>query len=289
MKEVELKEEKKGHRLIFKILIFLLAFVGLLFCYMYFFEPKTIITQEYAIVNDELPDSFNGFKIAHFSDIHFGRTTNEDEVTKVVSLINEMKPDIIVFTGDLFDNYITLSSENKEFLKSTLSNLSATIGKYAVTGDSDSIDEAAFKEIMEGSGFTILTNTNVPIFYEGNTPIYLSGIPSITKSSPDIANALKKDIEGNFYQILLCHEPIIFNNVADSANLVLSGHSLGGLLRIPFLGGLIKKDNVGEYELGKYTTDSSTLFVSNGIGTENLSFRLFNYTSFNLYRLYNYE
>ena len=94
MEEVELKEEKKGHRLIFKILIFLLAFVGLLFCYMYFFEPKTIITQEYAIVNDELPDSFNGFKIAHFSDIHFGRTTNEDEVTKVVSLINEMKPDL---------------------------------------------------------------------------------------------------------------------------------------------------------------------------------------------------
>ena len=170
-----------------------------------------------------------------------------------------------------------------------MSNLSATIGKYAVTGDSDSIDEAAFKEIMEGSGFTILTNTNVPIFYEGNTPIYLSGIPSITKSSPDIANALKKGIEGNFYQILLCHEPIIFNNVADSANLVLSGHSLGGLLRIPFFGGLIKKDNVGEYELGKYTTDSSTLFVSNGIGTENLSLRLFNYPSINLYRLYNYE
>ena len=61
------------------------------------------------------------------------------------------------------------------------------------------------------------------------------------------------------------------------------------LVRIPFLGGLIKKDNVGEYELGKYTTNSSTLFVSNGIGTENLSLRFLNYPSINLYRMYNYE
>ena len=120
MEEVELKEEKKGHHILIKILLFLLTIVGLVFCYMYFFEPKTIITHEYAIVNEALPDSFNGFKIAHFSDIHFGRTTNEKEVQKVVSLLNEMKPDIIVFTGDLFDNYITLSEDNKEFLRSRM-------------------------------------------------------------------------------------------------------------------------------------------------------------------------
>ena len=289
MEEVELKEEKKGHHILIKILLFLLTIVGLVFCYMYFFEPKTIITHEYAIVNEALPDSFNGFKIAHFSDIHFGRTTNEKEVQKVVSLLNEMKPDIIVFTGDLFDNYITLSEDNKEFLKSELSKLSSTIGKYAVMGDTDYIDEGAFKEIMEGAGFTILENTNVPIYYEGNTPIYLSGVSSITKESPDYTNAFKKTAEGNFYQILLCHEPILFRNVSNDTNLVLSGHSLGGLVRIPFLGGLIKKDNVGEYELGKYTTNSSTLFVSNGIGTENLSLRFLNYPSINLYRMYNYE
>lgn len=289
MEEVNLKEEKKGHKILFKIFLFLVFFIVILFCYMHFWEPKTIITHEYAVVNEALPESFNGFKIAHFSDIHFGRTTNEDEVEKVVFLVNEMKPDIIVFTGDLFDNYITLSNDNKEFLKSTLANMSATIGKYAVKGDSDYIDEGAFQEIMEGAGFTILENTNIPIFYEGKTPIYLSGISSITKNSPDYTNAFQKELEGSFYQILLCHEPIIFNNVASNTNLVLSGHSLGGLLRIPFLGGLMKKDNVGEYELGEYTTDSSNLFVSNGIGTENVSFRFLNYPSINLYRLYNYE
>ena len=289
MEEVEFKEEKKEHHIFMKILILFLFLFSLLFCYMYFWEPKTILTHEYAIVNEELPDSFNGFKIAHFSDIHFGRTTNEKEVQKVVSLINEMKPDMIVFTGDLFDNYITLSEDHKEFLKSELSKLSATIGKYAVKGDNDYIDEEAFRQIMEGAGFTILENTNVPIYYEGNTPIYLSGVSSITKKSPDYTNTFQKKEEGNFYQILLCHEPILFSNVANDTNLVLSGHSLGGLIRIPFLGGIIKKDNVGDYELGKYTSNSSTLFVSNGIGTENVSFRLFNYPSINLYRMYNYE
>lgn len=289
MEEVERKDEQKERHIFMKILILFIFLSSLLFCYMYFLEPKTILAHEYAIVNEELPDSFNGFKIVHFSDIHFGRTTNEKEVQKTVSLINEMKPDIIVFTGDLFDNYITLSENHKEFLKSELSKLYATIGKYAVKGDTDYINEEAFRQIMEGAKFTILENMNVPIYYEGNKPIYLSGVSSITKKSPDYTNTFKKIEEGDYYQILLCHEPILFRNVANDTDLVLSGHSLGGLIRIPFLGGVIKKENVGEYELGEYTTNSSTLFVSNGIGTENLSFRFLNYPSINLYRIYNYE
>lgn len=272
-----------------KIILFIILILFLLFLYARYINTHGFTVKEIAVINKNLNETYNGLKIVQFSDLHYGRTTFEDDLSDVIDKINYINPDIIVFTGDLFDNYITLSEDNKEFLKIELSKLSSTIGKYAVMGDTDYIDEVAFKEIMEGAGFTILENTNVPIYYEGNTPIYLSGISSITKESPDYTNAFKKTAEGNFYQILLCHEPILFRNVSNDTNLVLSGHSLGGLVRIPFLGGLIKKDNVGEYELGKYTTNSSTLFVSNGIGTENLSLRFLNYPSINLYRMYNYE
>ena len=52
---------------------------------MFLLEPKLLITREYAVVNESIPDSFNGFKIVQFSDIHFGRTTNEKEVQKLIS------------------------------------------------------------------------------------------------------------------------------------------------------------------------------------------------------------
>lgn len=285
----ELEEFHPKKKIIFKIGLFLLLLIGLLLSYMYFVEPKLLTTNEYAIIDENLPSSFNGFKIAHFSDIHFGRTINEHEMQKVVQKLNEMKPDIVVFTGDLFDSYITLSEDNKIFLKEELNKITSNIGKFAVMGDNDYLDENAYKEIMKSSGFTILENSNIPIFYQGSIPIYLGGVPSVSKGIQDYTKALTKDLEGSYYQIFLSHEPISFSSVKSFSNLVLTGHTLGGLVHIPFVGGIVKKNNVGEYLNGKYVNGSSTMFVSNGIGTEDISLRFLNTPSINLYRLYNYE
>lgn len=287
--EVVIQEEKKKLGFLAKFLLLLVGLILILFSYMYFLEPKIIVTHEVAIIHSSLPDSFNGFKIVQFSDIHFGRTTNENEVKTVVQEINLSKPDLLVFTGDLFDSYINLSDDNVNFLKEELSKTTATIGKYAIRGDSDYLYTDKYEEIMQAAGFTILDNVNVPIYYKDTTPIFLSGIPSITQGAQDLTKAFAKETEGNFYQILLTHEPIIWKQVQSKTNLVLAGHSLGGLVRIPFIGGLIKKDNVGDYEVGKFENGDSLLYVSNGIGTENLSLRFFNTPSITLYRLYNYE
>ena len=281
--------EKKKLGFLTKFLLILILLIICLISYMHFIEPKILITEEIAIINPSLPDSFNGFKIVQFSDIHFGRTTNEKEIEKVVEEINLAKPDILVFTGDLFDSYINLSEENITFLKEELSKTTATIGKYAIKGDSDYLNIEKFEEIMQAAGFTILENQNIPIYYQGTTPIYLSGIPSVTQGNQDLTKAFIKESDGKFYQILLTHEPILFQEVTNQANLILAGHSLGGLIRIPFLCGLIEKENVGNYEYGKYESGSATMYVSNGIGTENLSFRFLNIPSITLYRLYNYE
>ena len=106
----EIKEEEKQFKLklLPKIGIFLIILICLLISYMFYVEPKLLTTKEYPIINEKIPDSFNGFKIVQFSDLHFGRSTNENEVEKVVAAINENKPDIVVFTGDLFDAYINL-------------------------------------------------------------------------------------------------------------------------------------------------------------------------------------
>ncbi len=287
--EEKAQEEKKKLGVLPKIGIFILIVIILLTCYMFFIEPKLLTTKEYAVINTSIPDSFNGFKIVQFSDIHFGRTTNEKEVEKVVEEINKNKPDILAFTGDLFDAYINLSEENVSFLKEALKKTSASIGKYAIKGDSDYLNIKLYEEIMTEAGFTILENKNIPIYYEGTTPIYLSGISSISRNTPDYTLAFQTETENEYYQILLTHEPIIFTNVQNEANLVLAGHSLGGLINIPYYGGLIKKENVGDYTRGMFTSNKSTMYVSNGIGTENISIRFLNMPSISLYRLYNYE
>ena len=108
--EEEILEEtsltRKKMRFIPKLFLTILFIIIIFLCYIHFLEPKLIVAEEVAIIDKTIPENFNGFKIAQISDIHFGRTTNEKELEKTVRKINEMKPDIVIFTGDLFDDYI---------------------------------------------------------------------------------------------------------------------------------------------------------------------------------------
>lgn len=273
-KEIIETKKRRWPKRLFLLGLFLALFV----IYIHKLEPSFITTKEYAITNEKIPNSFNGFKIAHFSDIHFGRTTNEEEVKKVVEKINEMNPDIVVFTGDLFDPYITLLEENKEYLKEELGKIHSNLGNFAVLGDNDLNLEETFKNIMQEAGFQILEK-NTPIYYKGNTPIYINGISSNQEIN-------LSEINTKNFQITLCHEPAIFDSIYSKSDLVLAGHSLGGLVRLPFTNGLFTFDNTNNYILGEYEKENSKLIVSNGIGTENLSIRLGNLPTINLYRFY---
>lgn len=270
-----------------KIIIIMILIIGGLMIYIHFGEPHLLTYHEYEIKDNLIPESFNGFKVIHLSDIHFGRTTNETEIKNLITKITLTKPDLILFSGDLFDSYITLSEDNINFLITELKSLNAPFGKYAIIGDSDYLDIENYKKIMNEASFTILEGKNIPIYDNGNTPIYLSGLSSITKNTPSYDHLFTKEEQNANYQILLAHEPIIFQNVADKANLVLAGHSLGGLVHIPLTNkGLLTKNNVGSYYFGKYQKENSILYVSNGIGTEDYSIRFLNIPSFNLYRFY---
>ncbi len=280
---IEEKENKKKLGLLPKIGILMASLLLLLFIYMFFWEPKQLEIIEYPIINESIPESFDGFKIVHFSDIHFGTTVNEKELESIVNKINLLKPDILVFTGDLFDNSVTINENTKNKIEEILKKTTSKLGKFAIKGDQDYSDNR-FEEIMTNADFQILKNQNIPIYFNGISPIYIAGIPSISKQEQNLGNALTK--EENAYTILLMHEPILFDDVLNTTNLVLAGHSLGGLIRIPKIGGLIEFDNVNKYQKGIYQKGSSTLIVSSGLGTHKLSARFLNYPSIHLYRLY---
>ncbi len=281
---MEEKIIKRKLGIIPKIFIVITLIIISLFLWMHFIEPKLIVVKDYAITNNKLPKSFDGFTVVLFSDIHFGRTTNEVEVTNLVNKINECKADIVLFAGDLFDPYINLSDNNIEFLKTTLSKINANLKKYAILGDNDYLDENNFQAIMKEANFHILDGKNEAIYYKGNTPIYISGISSITKNQPDYTLAFKKDVET--LQLFLAHEPQVILDVENNSDIVFTGHTLGGLVRIPFYGGLRKTNNSLSYEKGKYLINNTTMFVTNGIGTEDISLRFLNIPSFYCLRFF---
>lgn len=250
-----------------------------------------LFVKENAVYDEELPDSFDGFKIVQFSDIHYGKTISEHSLDIIIQKINDLKPDVVLFTGDLFDESIQLKEEDYTLLKEKLSHIEAKLKKYAVIGNADYVNKNMYLEIMHGASFQVLENQNDLLYFEGNAPIQFIGTNSILEQENDILGAIKleEDITNSYFQIWISHEPAILNDIIDSdlrPNILFAGHHLGGLAKIPFTGYLLKQDGVGPYTGDYYKEKKVKMYVSNGVGTYKYGVRFLNPPSISLYRLY---
>ena len=274
------------------ILISILLIIISTLLYSRYISTSGLVTHEIKITVKNLENSYNGLKIIHFSDIHYGRTIKEDKLNKIVNEINNNKPDIVVFTGDLFDKDKTLSFDEKEELANILKNINTTLGKYIIKGDND-IDND-WENIIEKAGFTNLNDTYNLIYSKNNNPLIISGISSnlneeqiynkLTSFNEYMDNTIKKPL----YSILLIHEPDYLDKIKlDNYNLILAGHSLGGQIRLPFIGPVIRYEGALKYYNSYYNLNGIDLYVSNGLGTVNHNFRFNNKPSINFYRIVN--
>lgn len=289
MKE-EKKEETKKSSWLKKLFIITSILLLILFCYSRLWIHKFIKIEEYPIIIENLPSNWNGFKIVHFSDIHYGKTTNESELDKMIKEINLTNPDIVIFTGDLFDNSINLTEKSIDHLKNKLPEIKARITKLTIRGDNDYKDIELYNQIMTTAGFEILENNNTLIFDKGTIPIQIAGISSTQKQEYDLKKSFESTQNQIDYKILIAHEPDIIDQITDeSINLILSGHSLGGHIYLPNIGGLIKQNHTNNYQKGLYQKNNTSMYVSSGLGTEKINFRFLNSPSINLYRFYNYN
>lgn len=266
----------------------------ILFCLLAtVYYPYALEVREYKILNKNIPDNFVGLKIVHFSDIHYGTTIKEKELKQVVNKINKLKPEIVIFTGDLFDKDITYSDNDLEILKNNLLNISGDLGKFAVSGNHD-YENNLFNTIMDEANFKVLNNTYSLVFNNNITPILIGGVPSSIKDKlnyEDIFNYHQHFSEDEVvpkFKILLMHEPDNIINIEEyDVDLVLAGHSHNGQVRLPFIGALYMPKGAKTYYDQYYRVDNTDLFISGGLGTTRLPIRLFNQQSINLYRLYN--
>ena len=272
--------------------VIILIISGLLL-YSRFIATSGLNVKEYKVVNDKIIDEYHGLKIVHLSDIHFGSTITENDLDHLVNKVNELNPDIVVITGDIIDERI---SYDKNILINYLKQIQSKLGKFAISGNHDlPLDD--FNSIVEESGFTNLDNTYKLIYANSSKPIIISGISSDYSDSSNIGTKtaefdsyianLTDDIKP-IYSILLIHEPDFIDSLnIDNYDLILAGHSHGGQVKLPLIKKLYTPYGAKKYYDEYYKINQTDLYISSGLGTSKLKFRLFNRPSINFYRITN--
>ncbi len=284
------EKRKKIVKTFFKITIIIIVCFFSLYFYAKYEPTIGLIVKETRITNQKIPDSFNGSKIIHFTDIDYGNNIFQEELDNLVKVINERKPDIVIFTGNLIDKDYNLSTKEKEKIITSLKKISASTSKYAVCGKDDEID--VFTTIMNQSDFTILDNS-YDLIYNSNTPILLVGLSSYVSGGRNIDEAFKYFKEethnSNIYTISIMSETEDLDEIITNYNpdLVLAGNSLNGEIRLPYIGGLIRQEGSSKYINPHYKKNSTDIYISGGLTSKTIGFRIFNNPSINFYRLTN--
>lgn len=263
---------KKNKRTLIISSIILLFICALLYKAL-IIENERITVRKEIISTNKLDKNFDGFTIALISDLHFDNDFNKDNLHKIITKVNNINPDVLIFGGDLLKYHDTsvLSDENQKLIIEALSNLKAKYGKYAIYGDQDLIKNTQTKElvnaILNQADFHILTNNRNKI-YKNNSYINIIGINPDDGKTLDIKTIYNK-ITTKEFNLTITHFPDIIDYLPKGLNdLILAAHSHGGYIALPFTNGLIKTEGANKYVSGKYYIDNTIIDISNGLGND---------------------
>ena len=237
----------------------------------------------YTVSGARLPECFDGYRIAHVSDLH--NTQMGKNHAKLLALLQEAEPDIIAITGDLIDSRSTNVSIALQFVQEAVKIAPC----YYVTGNHEA-RVTAYEELkagMRSAGVVILEDASVEICSEEES-ITLIGVndPSLRTDylfgdaetlMETTLSALHKDSDD--FTVLLSHRPELFDIYASQdIDLVLSGHAHGGQFRLPFVGGVLAPNQglFPQFDAGLYTAGNTNMIVSRGIGNSLFPFRVNN-------------
>ena len=251
---------------------------------------------EFEIVSDRILQDFDGFRISQVSDLHNARFGEDN--AKLIEMLSQTEPDIIVLTGDLIDSRNTNVEVALDFARQSVEIAPV----YYVSGNHES-RVTAYMDLKMGlvsAGVIVLENQKVEIT-RGQEHITLIGIddPSFRESylfgdAAGVAEQAIVDLRdaSDGYTILLSHRPELFDVYVDTGmDLVFSGHAHGGQIRVPFAGGLVAPNQgfFPEYDAGQFTEEKTTMIVSRGIGNSIIPVRINNQPEIIVATLHNHK
>lgn len=273
------------------ILIGLVIGIGLFYIWMQY-ETHQLEYSFYQIESEKITHQFDGAKFIIISDLHNNQFGKKNEI--LLSAIEKQKPDFIVIAGDM------IVGEKKWNMNIALPFLEALSKQYDVfyangnheqkLGSYEETKDSSYRyycEKIREFGIHHLINESVYL-YRGAEKIRISGLelplcffgkikrPSMTDAI--IEQCIRKKKE-EIFELLIAHNPMYFPYYANwGADLVISGHVHGGMIRFPYLGGAVSPQIklFPKYDAGFFRQNQSFLIVSRGLGTHTIKVRIAN-------------
>jgi predicted MPP superfamily phosphohydrolase len=230
-----------------------------------------------------LPSALDGLKIAQLSDIHLDEYTEPAFLRHVVRRVNQLQPDVVVLTGD----FVSDGPWSHDFAAGAAWHCANLLRElecsqvYAVLGNHDVVVGALkVTQALTANGIPVLRNNQVP-FERAGARLWLAGVDDPVIGNPDPELAIPASIRNVEHEpvVLLCHAPdyvdrLLERPVGGAVDLVLSGHTHGGQIRLPLMGALELPEMGRKYIEGLFRLGNMQLYVNRGIGTVGVPFRL---------------
>lgn len=245
--------------------------------YAFEIEPYRLTVEEYQLEGKK--HRGDRLRIVQFSDLHLKEDFTCRDFRKVVDRIDAQDPDIVLFTGDLYDHWSRYSEDDS--LVALLEQIQARYAKLAIWGNRDYVggSRARYADLMVRGGFTLLRSESLFVTTEAGSRVLFTGLDDSMMGNARVPHP--EVVPEADFSVMMVHEPDAADNfLAYRYDLVLSGHSHGGQIDIPFLPE-INREAVSftilaeKYPRGNYQLDDDTLLhVNTGIGTTHISARL---------------
>lgn len=241
---------------------------------------KNIKTTTLKIENENIPAEFDGFKIAHVSDLH-----NHPWGEKLIEKINIENPDMIGITGDLVDS----RKPDFEIALQFVEEVNKIAPIYYATGNHEARlqEYNHFKKQLEKAHVNMMDDQSAFI-EKGTNKIQIIGVQDPDFVEPRNVGGIQSEIvrgkmnellNSNYFTVMLSHRPEHFEQYVNAdAGLVMTGHAHGGQVRIPFVGGLVAPHQgiLPKYTAGVYKEQNTSMVVSRGLGNSIIPVRINN-------------
>lgn len=224
-------------------------------------EANTLSVEKIEIRLKRLPKNLEGFRIVHLSDIHHSPFTDIEHISRAVKIANSLKPDMFVLTGD----YVSHESEYIAPVAEVLGELESEFGTFACLGNHDHWTDAEMvTTLMRGANINVLINEGLR-FKANDASFWLAGVDDYMVGKTDLRAALRGSFPDEM-KMVLAHNPIIVRRAARvGVDLMLSGHTHGGQVKLRD----DEKRILPRRKLknGLYRRKNTQIYITRGIGT----------------------
>ena len=247
-----------------KEMLVLIGFVVYVLITSLFIEPNSLETVKYEIEDNQL----QGIKVAFLSDFHLKRRDYK-RLDKIIKYTNSHNPDIVLLGGDFANGKDAKSTMLPSIMASKLSLMNAPT--YAVLGHNDwLVNGNEIKQALRNNNIRVLDNSNTRTIIKSRY-VDIIGIADITTQQPKIAQAFRRT---GLPRIVITHNPDIYYDIIDSANIIFAGHTHGGQFVVPFAKPMFVQSRYGsELASGLVKKTRNKIIISKGLGLSGIPMR----------------